>query len=260
MFTAKTKFAVVYDLCQYRALPILVTDMISEYLDDEIVFTISTLSRALNASANAIIYRDIICHPADAPAFEGQKAVQLLRSLLSNPTLANHIKSLTVTGEIQLEDEDIGLPWPDVGPPEVLVTLADFSSEDLEGYKRTFGLLPSPSDRHIFLQTLVLNILGLVPNLEELYIGSEYFYHPDFRAGMRTLIGLGGLEHLRKCSLHLDLLLGLHGWGKDINVVQCSSCLSLDTANTNLLPRALEAAKREIWHASRSTPLSIIIT
>lgn len=49
----------VYKLCERRQVPLLVTDMIAGYLVHSDVFSISILSRSLNAQAMAILYSDI---------------------------------------------------------------------------------------------------------------------------------------------------------------------------------------------------------
>jgi hypothetical protein len=75
----------VYKLCEGREVPLLVTDIIAEYLVHRDLFNINTLSRSLNAQANTIIYREIIID-LDGTDQSVKKASLLFRTLLTSET------------------------------------------------------------------------------------------------------------------------------------------------------------------------------
>jgi hypothetical protein len=88
----------VYKLCEGREVPLLVTDMIAELLVHRDLFNINTLSRTLNAQANAIIYRDVVVD-LDGTKRSVEKASLLFRTLLTSKTAARAVNSLSLAGD-----------------------------------------------------------------------------------------------------------------------------------------------------------------
>ena len=50
----------IYSLCEQREVPVLVTDLVARYLDEQDLQKINILSPTLNEQASSIIYKDVI--------------------------------------------------------------------------------------------------------------------------------------------------------------------------------------------------------
>lgn len=87
----------VYSLCEQRKLPVLVTDLIARDLDVQDLLTICILSPTLNREANSIIYKDIVLDFSEEHS--RQRATLLLRTLLTAPTAASNVRSLSLIGD-----------------------------------------------------------------------------------------------------------------------------------------------------------------
>ena len=93
-----TKDALVFSLCEQRRLPVLVTDLIVSYLDGLDLFVISTLSRNVNKSANALIYHNLVINLDVVEHSDfGKKAMLLLRTLLTSKTASSAVRSISLS-------------------------------------------------------------------------------------------------------------------------------------------------------------------
>lgn len=64
----------MHSLCEQCQLSLLVTDLISSYLDESSVFTLSTVSRDLHEYASSAVYHEIELDFTEG-ARSGQKAI-----------------------------------------------------------------------------------------------------------------------------------------------------------------------------------------
>ena len=87
----------VYNLCEQRNFPVLVSDLIAQDLNEQDLLTISTLSPKRNKEANSIIYRDVVLDFNKEQY--GRTAMGLLRTLLTTPTAASNIRGLSLIGD-----------------------------------------------------------------------------------------------------------------------------------------------------------------
>lgn len=210
----------VYNLCEDRELPLLVTDIIAGYLVHRDLFNINTLSRRLNAQANAHIYRNVVVD-LDGSAEPLQKASLLFRTLLVSQTAAHAVRTLSLSGDplqgwrnnfSRIQDgESIEHPLRDKTPPALRADLAHFTQEEIELYDN-LAALPSvnkrPPTSEVPVWALYLHALRLAPHIEGFSVSSDYFRFPDFRATLQVIARDSFMENLRSCSLCLDLLNG----------------------------------------------------
>ena len=217
----------VYSLCDQRNVPVLVTNLIAGYLDEQDLLIISTLSRKLNVQAISVIYREIVID-LSYTACSRRKAVLLLRTLLTNRTAASHVRSLVLTGDplsqwrkqTPLVDDSIEHTFRGKVPPEIPFDLSAFTGDEIEMYQRktdSLFMTMRTSRWQISLPKLCLDIISLVLRLQDLDISSDYFRYPDFREGLRNIVDLGGLQNLQCSTLCLDVVRGKR---RHINVVR----------------------------------------
>jgi hypothetical protein len=208
----------VYKLCEEREVPLLVTDMIAELLVHRDLFNINTLSRTLNAQANAIIYRDIVVN-LDGSEKSFKKASLLFRTLLTSKTAARAVNSLSLGGDPlqawrariwdEVKHESIERPLRGRTPPAMHVDLASFTMEEIEFYAH----VAASSSTSVRPRTDVLSVWAvwlytfrLMPNIHDLSVTSDYFRFPGFRGTLQGMIRNSSIAKLRSCSLCLDLL------------------------------------------------------
>ena len=208
----------VYKLCEGREVPLLVTDIISGYLDHRDFFNITALSRGLNAQANAIIYRNVIVD-LDGSKQSVRKASLLFRTLLTSETAAGAVRTLSLTGN-PLEEWRKELRWKANGesvegplrgrmPPAILANLTGFSQREFQLYGKVATLCLAsmcPPSREIFIGTLYLQLLRSELHVQDLSISSDYFRFPDFHDALQEMTLNSTIGELRSCSLCLDLL------------------------------------------------------
>lgn len=205
-----------YSLCEQREMPVVVTDLIANYLDEQDLSLISILSRNLNDQANLIIYYHIALDFTDAIQ-SGRTAALLLRTLLTSRTAANNVRSLSLTGDPLIQwreeaahgDEAAEIPLRGMSPPEIFIDLSTFNLTEIALYKKMIGSSLAPtqtSDLSLRMPKLCLDIISLTTYLQDLYISSDHFRYPDFRKGLRDIGEAGGLRTLRSSSLCLDVI------------------------------------------------------
>lgn len=219
----------VYKLCEGREVPLLVTDMIAELLVRRDLFVINTLSRVLNAQANAIIYREVVVNLDNS-----EKSVKhfslVFRTLLTSKTAARAVNTLSLAGDplqdwrARLQDEargeSIERPLRGRSPPAVHADLTTFTREEIEFYGHVTAFSSTsgnPRANVVFIWAVWLYIFRLMPNVEDLSISSDYFRFPGFREILQDVARNGSIKKLRSCSLCSDLL---HGSKRHPNVVQ----------------------------------------
>jgi hypothetical protein len=194
-----------------------VTDLIARGLDEQDLLTISILSPTLNREANSIIYKDIVLDFSEEHF--RQRATLLLRTLLTAPTAASNVRSLSLIGdplyrwrkETGGHDESIEAPVRGQTPPEIPLDLTTFALKELELYQKAGSLQMTKlsSDWKIPLPGLCLEIISLLHcHLEDLHISSDYFKYPNFRNNLRCMFDSGGFQNLESSSLCLDVVHG----------------------------------------------------
>jgi hypothetical protein len=207
----------VYSLCQQRKLPILVTDHLARYLDEQDLLTISVLSRTLNEQAKAIAYKHVVL---DLGKERGRRRAALfLRTLLTTPTAISNVQSLYLIGEplyqwrdhIARRHEGTERPLRGRHPPEILLDLTMFAPDELELYRNISSLQMTirDSDWMITLPKLCLDIILLTNHhLEGLQISSDCFRYPEFRAGLKSMFVSGRFPNLQSSGLCIDVISG----------------------------------------------------
>lgn len=90
--------SLAYKLCEQHRLPVLVTDLITSYLNEQDLLTIGILSRDLNVHASTTLYRHVAIH-LDGSEKSIIKASLLFRTLLTNDTAADAVASVSLAGE-----------------------------------------------------------------------------------------------------------------------------------------------------------------
>jgi hypothetical protein len=210
----------VYKLCEGREVPLLVTDMIAELLVHRDLFNINTLSRTLNAQANAIIYRDVVVD-LDGTKRSVEKASLLFRTLLTSKTAARAVNSLSLAGD-PLQNwrtslgsvdrgESIENPLQGRNPPAMHADLTDFTREEIMFYGHVASLSSmskGPRTNVLSIWAVWLYIFRLMPNIQDFSVSSDYFRWPGFRSILQAMVWNSSIAKLRSCSLCLDLLSG----------------------------------------------------
>ncbi len=216
----------VHSLCENLDIPILVTDLIAAYLDKRDLFTISTLSHKLNAQAQPTLYQDITLDLSeDAPS--AQRAILLLRTLLTSSAAANYVRSLSLVGDplFQWRCESVQ-PGGSIEesfaahPPELLFDLSCFTPTDIttwQNISNSLALATSSLSKQISLPELCLGLLSLTSHLRDLHITSDYLRYVGVRNVLQSMLESGCLQTLQSCSFCLDLL---HGMRRHVNAVR----------------------------------------
>lgn len=216
--TREELHSLVYELFESRKVPLLVTDMIADHLDHRDFFNINTLSRSLNAHANAYIYRDVVFN-LDGSEQSIKKASLLLRTLLTNDMAAQAVRTISLAGA-PLEDwrlenaplrdnESIEDPLRGRIPPGIYADLTEFNQGEIELYDKVAALSSTstrPSTIELSISTLFLHVLRLMPNLQDLSVSADYFRFPDFRDTLQEMARDLTIK-LQSSSMCLDLLL-----------------------------------------------------
>lgn len=211
----------VYKLCEGREVPLLVTDIIAGCLHDRDLFNINTLSRSLNAQANAIIYRDVVVH-LDGSDQSIKTASLLFRTLLASKTAAQAVLTLSLAGDplrdwrkrfSRIEDgESVETPLRGRTPPDIRADFTNLTTqEEIELYYKvaaSYSASMRPFTSEVPLWALYLHVLGLAPRVQSLSVSSDYFRFPDFRSTLQDMAGNSTLKKLRSCNMCLDLLQG----------------------------------------------------
>jgi hypothetical protein len=192
--------------------------MIAELLVHRDLFNINTLSRTLNAQANAIIYRDIVVD-LDGSEKSVKKASLLFRTLLTSKTAARAVNSLSLGGDPlqawrariwdEVKHESIERPLRGRTPPAMHVDLASFTMEEIEFYAHVAALSSTsvrPRTDVLSVWAVWLYTFRLMPNIHDLSVTSDYFRFPGFRGTLQGMIRNSSIAKLRSCSLCLDLL------------------------------------------------------
>ena len=143
MSTLRADFrGLVYKLCEQRDVPVLVTDLIAEHLDQKDLLRINILSRHFNAQANAAIYRNIVVN-LDGSKRSVQKAALLFRTLLTSRTAASAVQSLSLAGNPLLSWRTKSSPLSNAEidirgkiPPDIHADLNDFTQGETELYAK----------------------------------------------------------------------------------------------------------------------------
>lgn len=209
--------SLVYELCEPRKVPLLVTDMIADHLDHRDLFNINTLSRSLNAHANAYIYRDVVFN-LDGSEQSIEKASLLLRTLLTSDTAAQAVRTVFLVG-VPLEawrlenaplsdNESIEEPLRGKTPPAIHADLTQFTLGEVELYHKVAAVSSAsmrPLTSQSSIPTQFLHALHLMPNLEDLSVSADYFRFPDFRNTLQDMARDSTMK-LRSCRMCLDLL------------------------------------------------------
>lgn len=221
--------SLAYELCERREVPLLVTDMIAEYLVHRDLFNISILSRSLNAQANAIIYRNVVVD-LDGSDQSNKEASLLFRTLLTSETAAQAVRTLCLIGDplqdwrnrfSRIEDgESIEDPLRGRAPPGMHADLTDFTQEELELYEKAAASSSAskctPTSK-VSVWALYLHVFRLTPHIQDFSISSDYFRFPDFCRTLQHVARDSSTETLRSCSLCMDLL---HGKRRHASVVK----------------------------------------
>jgi len=218
--------SLVWALCAKRSVPLLVTDMIADYLDHRDLFKITTLSRSLNEQANAKIYRDVTVD-LDGNERSITTASLLFRTLLTSETAARAVRSLSLAGdplrdwrkkmatwqdrstEATWEYQTIEAPLKGLTPPAIYADLTDFTEGELKLYdKMAASSLAStrPPTSNVSVWELYLHAFRLAPHIQNLSVSSDYFRFSDFRSTLQEMARDLSLQKLRSCSLALDLM------------------------------------------------------
>jgi len=217
----------VYKLCEGREVPLLVTDIIAGLLVHRDLFTINTLSRTLNAQANAIIYRDVVVN-LDGTDHAVTRASLLFRTLLTNDTAAQAVHSLSLAGDPLREwrherllssGESIKEAMRGIILPATHADLTAFTKIEIELYRQikssSSTSMRSPSSK-IPVWALYLNLLRFAPHVQHFSVSSDYFRSPGFPKTLRGIIRYSSTAKLWSCDLCLDLT---HGRQRHISAV-----------------------------------------
>lgn len=208
----------VYKLCEGREVPLLVTNMIAELLVHRDLFNINTLSRTLNAQANAIIYRDVVID-LDGSERSVKRVSLLFRTLLISKTASRAVNTLSLAGD-PLQDwrsrildvarhEGIETPLQGRAPPGIRADFSNFTTEEIEFYGHVAALSATskgPRTNVRFIWAVWLYIFRLMPNIQDFSVSSDYFRFPGFRSILQGMVRNGSIAKLRSCNLCLDLL------------------------------------------------------
>jgi len=208
----------VYKLCEGREVPLLVTDMIAELLVHRDLFHINTLSRTLNAQANAIIYRDVVVD-LDGTNRSVEKASLLFRTLLTSKTAARAVNRLSLAGDplqdwrtslvFETRGESIERPLRGMTPPVMHADFTDFTKEEIELYGHISALSSSesasPRTNVLSIWAVWLYIFRIMPNIQDFSVSSDYFRFPGFRSILQGMVRNSSIAKLRSCNLCLDL-------------------------------------------------------
>ena len=224
---------IVYSLCEQRRLPVLVTDLIAHYLDQNDLLKIGTFSSTLNEQANSILYKDLVLDLSEEHA--RPRLALVLRTLLTTRTAASNVRSLSLIGhplskwrkDTAGHGESVETPIRGLTPPVILLDLeTTFTSRELDLYQK-MGPLPvvtSSSKWNTSLPRLCMDVLNLLRcYLEDLHISSDYFRYFDFGKNLRAIFETRGFQNLQSCSLCDDVILANcgHWQGRPhINVVR----------------------------------------
>jgi hypothetical protein len=209
--------SLAWALCQRRDVPLLVTDMIADYLVHRDLFKISTLSRSLNERANAVIYRDVVVN-LDGSERSITTASLLFRTLLTSEAAARAVRTLSLAGD-PLHDwrhknahkgnEGVEQPLYGLTPPPMHADLTDFTEEEIKLYEKvaaSFSPSTHPPTSEVSVWALYLHAFRLAPHIQDLSVKSDYFRFPDFRSTLQDMARDPSMQKLRSCSLALDLL------------------------------------------------------
>jgi hypothetical protein len=216
----------VYKLCEGREVPLLVTDIIAGYLVHRDLFNINTLSRSLNAQANAIIYREVIVD-LDGTDRSVKKAILLFRTLLTSETAARAVHTLSLAGD-PLESwrtelqrvtggESIEKPLCGKTPPAIHADLVDFTRGEIQLYDNVAASSFTSVDSPTSVWGLYLTLLRFAPNIQNFSVSSDYFRFREFRDTLQSMAQDPSIKKMRSCSLCLDLLKGI---GRHAHVVR----------------------------------------
>lgn len=210
----------VYKLCEGREVPLLVTDMIAELFVHRDLFNINTLSRTLNAQANAIIYRDVVVN-LDGSEKSVKRASLLFRTLLTSKTAARAVNTLSLAGDPlrewrtrvldEAKHESMETPLRGRIPPVMHANFSNFTREEIEFYGHVAALYStskSPRTNAVHVWAVWLYVFRLMPNIQDFNVSSDYFRFPGFRETLQNVARNGSIDKLRSCSLCSDLLEG----------------------------------------------------
>jgi hypothetical protein len=208
--------SLAWALCQRRDVPLLVTDMIADYLVHRDLFQINTLSRSLNEQANAVIYRDVVVH-LDGNERPITTASLLFRTLLTSEAAARAVRTLSLAGDplrdwrhenADMRHEGIEEPLHGLTPPAMHADLTDFTEEEIKLYDKvaaSFAPNTRPPTSEISVWALYLHVFRLAPHIQDLSVRSDYFRFPDFRSTLQDMARDPSMQKLRSCSLAVDL-------------------------------------------------------
>jgi len=215
--------SLAYNLCEKRELPLLVTDLIAEYLVYRDLFNISILSRSLSAEANAIIYRDIVVD-LDGSERCVRKASLLFRTLLTSEAAAQAVRTLSLAGDplqdwrnrtSRIQDgESVEGPLRGVIPPGMYTDLTGFTRGEIELYQQLAASMRSTIEVPVWALRMCAIRLTTVQTLS---VSSDYFRFLDFRSAWQDMVRDASMIQLRSCSSCLDLL---HGKRRHASVVK----------------------------------------
>ena len=218
---------VVHTLCEQRELPVLVTDLIANYLDHLDLFKMSTISRRLHALAKTGIYRHITVD-LDGSSESTRKASLLFRTLLTSQPAMQAIRTLSLAGE-PLQDwrrscsifQNNGSAEDRLRyrlPPELIADLATFSQREIELYNQAAAKTKLRSSAHeLPVWALYLQLLCSAPHVRGFSVTSDYFRSPGFRDALLDMTRQETLQQLQSCSMCLDLRFA--GFGGDRHTI-----------------------------------------
>lgn len=213
--------SLVFNLCERRDVPLLVTDMIADCLVRRDLFKINTVSRSLNEQANATIYRDVVVN-----LHGSEKSVKiaslLFRTLLTSESAARAVRTLSLTGDPlhdwreemhdqNRSDQTTEGPFSRNTPPAMHADLTDFTQEEAELYDviaaSPFASM-SPPASEVSVWAIYLQLFPLAPHIQDFSVSSDYFRFPGFRNILEDMARDSSMQKLRSCSLCLDLMKG----------------------------------------------------
>lgn len=202
----------VHMLCQQREVPLLVTDLVADYLDYQDLFKFITISRGLMALAYPSIYRNITVD-LDGSYERTRKATSLFRTLLTSESAMQAVRIISLAGEPlriwrhNSEDNDSAeSPIRHLCPPEIMADLTTFSQQETKLYDEAAAktkMRSFASDLPVW--ALYLQLLCSAPHVQELSVASDYFRSPGFRDALLDMAGQGSLQQVQSCSMCLDL-------------------------------------------------------